>query len=79
MRTSLRDEMVGKRREFNELCRKISNLPIGPVRMELKRRRNELAGQIVVYRQMLIRDELTKENPQHVPRETFDQSGYLKQ
>jgi hypothetical protein len=68
MKDSIRQEIEGKRREFMELSRRIDGLPIGPVRMVLKQKRNAITGQINLLRQMLIKEELKSDNPQHVPK-----------
>lgn len=71
MRDSLQDEIRGLYRQFYELCNRIRGLPVGPVRMVLKQKRNALSGEIVKFRQMLIAEEVKREEPNHVPRVTF--------
>jgi hypothetical protein len=65
------EELALKQAEFNELSRKILNLPAGEVRVELKRKRNGLTGQMVLLHQKLIAEQVASDNPQHVPPLNF--------
>lgn len=66
-----REQWAAKRAEFDALRAKIAAMPQGAVRVELKRRANNLSAEIVVLRQKCIQEELAKPDPQFVPRESL--------
>lgn len=65
------EKIDAKRKEYADLSGKIDRLPQGPVRLELKRKRNFVTADLVRLRHERIAEELASDNPQHVPRETF--------
>jgi hypothetical protein len=68
---TIRETLALKQSEFAEFTRKIENLPIGAVRLELKKRRNAIGGEMVSLRQQLILEEVNAVDPQNVPRVSF--------
>jgi hypothetical protein len=68
---TIHEELALKERQYAELTRKIENLEAGPVRLELKRKRNALGGEMVSLRQQLILKEVESDDPQNVPRLSF--------
>ncbi len=66
-----REQWAAKRLEFDQLKAKIAAMPQGAVRVELKRRCYNLSAEIVLLRQKCIAEELAKDDPQFVPRESF--------
>lgn len=68
---NIQEEMAVKQRQYDDLTTKINGLPAGPVRFELKKRRNNLSGDIVALRSRIVQQEANSDNPQPVPRVSF--------
>ena len=68
-------ELEAKQAEFEKLSAQIENIEAGPVRLELKRMRNGLTGEMVVLRQKLIKEQvdiaLAGGTPKNIPTLKF--------
>ena len=68
---STQEQLTAKLAEYEALLKKIEVAEPGMIRVELKRRKNNITGECVVLRQKLIEDELKSDNPKNVPRLPF--------
>ena len=68
-------ELEDKKAEFEKLSRQIANIEAGPVRVQMKRMRNTLTGEMVVLRQKLVQAEveiaLAGGTPKAIPTLSF--------
>lgn len=65
------EQFEAKAAEYQELIKQIVALEAGIIRSEMKRRKNNVTGEIVVLHQQLIAAELESGHPQEVPRLPF--------
>ena len=56
---TVQEELDRKQSEYERISKQIDSVPSGPVRVELKRKRNGLTGEMVTLRQRLIQEQVS--------------------
>lgn len=72
---TIQEELDLKKIQYAKLCQQIADIDAGPVRVELKRIRNGLTGEMVNLRQKLVQEQidiaLAGGTPKHIPTLSF--------
>lgn len=73
--TTIEQDLEAKKAEYEKLSKQIDSIEAGPVRLELKKRRNALTGEMVNLRQTLISEQiqiaLAGGTPKNIPTLQF--------
>lgn len=68
------EELKPFRAQYDDLSRKIDSLEEGPVRLALKKRRNQVEANARKVRDRYIDEQMASDNPVNIPRFSFSET-----